>query len=544
MNQHDLNFAAKRITSGDGKIIPQKIVPPHEQSGAILNLRFSDLRKSIQRNRRWIFWWSLAAAASAAFYLSLAPDIYVATASLTLEPRRQSVSASDASASQPVLLDSPQADSQLQVVRSEILLRAVFNKLRSDDIQLLSLNHGILSTASRRFSGVFRSFTARTSVGQEKSSDVKREIAFQRFMQRVNSRRIGLSYVIEISSYAEAPELAARLSNAVAMQYIYEQIAAKAAAAQGGSEYLQVRIERLKSELNAAERAVADGTVPTMFFPDADARVIGSAVPPLGPSYPQPILVLIYAAILGPIGAIVASTIWHQLSEAIKGADDLERLSRVECVSTVKAREVLRDTAARIEADGPSNRDAIGDIDTYIRSISRHRHSTAIGFVSYGKPRVASRLLRNIAHRIANAGGHVVLVDASHLVTRGQTSQTALTATSAFPLAETSIASESNATRFVRIHFYTPDKSYDLCEPLDEVMTNLSNTDRAGPLKLIDLPDLGTSKAARTFFDNIDGVILVAETGRLLPDQYQFCLNLVRSSGSDIISTILIDGES
>ncbi|SDO26508.1 Chain length determinant protein [Methylobacterium phyllostachyos] len=540
MNQHDLNFATKRVANNDGKIAPQKIVPPHEQSGAILNLKLSDLRNSIQRNRRWIFWWSLAAAFSAIFYLSLAADIYVATASLTLEPRRQVGSASDASANQPVMLDSAQADSQLQVIRSEILLRAVFNKLKPEDVQLLSLNHGILSTASRKIFGLFRGSTpAHTSPDQEKSSEVKREIAFQRFMQRVNARRIGLSYVIEISSYAETPELAARLSNAVVMQYIYEQIAAKAAAAQGGSEYLQVRIERLKSELNAAERAVIDGTVPTMFFPDADARVIGSAVAPLGRSYPQPILVIIYAAILGPIGAIIASTIWHQLSEAIKGADDLERISRVECIATVQA----SDPTGRSKLRGRPHRDAIGDIDTYLRFISRHRRSTAIGFVSYNKPRIGSRLLRDVAQHISNGGGHVIVVDACSFVTRGQAAQTSSSDSSMYPLAKTSMESESPAEQYVRIYCYSPGKSYDLCEPLDNVLTNLRNTEHAGPLVLIDLPDLRTSKAARTLFDYIDGAILVAETGRLLPDQYQFCLNLIRSSNADIISTILVDVE-
>ena len=82
--------------------------------------------------------------------------------------------------------------------------------------------------------------------------------AIRTFQDRLTIKRIGLSYVIQISFWAYSAERAAEIANAVADAYITDQLEAKYQATRRASVWLQDRIKELRDQVSTAERAVVD----------------------------------------------------------------------------------------------------------------------------------------------------------------------------------------------------------------------------------------------------------------------------------------------
>ena len=71
-------------------------------------------------------------------------------------------------------------------------------------------------------------------------------------------KRLGLSYVIQISFWSYSAERAAEIANAVADAYVTDQLEAKYQATRRASVWLQDRIKELRDQVATAERAVVD----------------------------------------------------------------------------------------------------------------------------------------------------------------------------------------------------------------------------------------------------------------------------------------------
>lgn len=257
----------------------------------------------------------------AGFYAHSLPRIYTATATLLLEPRRStSSSGQDASAAQN--LDLNRADSELQIIRSERLLSAVFDSLNLETspelgpqpprmLDLVVSNvRRILNEPETGGSAVTSETgkTARsdgvaaTSNSAAPATDA-RQAAFQSFAKRLDVRRVGQSYVMEISYSSSDPVLAARVANAAVSGYILQAVSFKAEMAQAGTEVLQWRLDALASQVDAATDAMEQGKLPAIPTPDGDARIIGAALPPLSPSAPRPSLITALEAFSGCLPA-------------------------------------------------------------------------------------------------------------------------------------------------------------------------------------------------------------------------------------------------
>ena len=90
-------------------------------------------------------------------------------------------------------------------------------------------------------------------------SDVQRKrIAIKILRDNLSVRRIGLTYVLEISYRSPDPAKASQIANAVADAYINDQLNTKYQAARRASIWLQERIAELRNQSNVAARAVQD----------------------------------------------------------------------------------------------------------------------------------------------------------------------------------------------------------------------------------------------------------------------------------------------
>jgi succinoglycan biosynthesis transport protein ExoP len=78
------------------------------------------------------------------------------------------------------------------------------------------------------------------------------------FLLRRNIKRVGLTYVLDISFTSLDPGRAATIANAIADAYIVDQLEAKYQATRRASVWLQDRIRELRQQASDADRAVLD----------------------------------------------------------------------------------------------------------------------------------------------------------------------------------------------------------------------------------------------------------------------------------------------
>ena len=78
------------------------------------------------------------------------------------------------------------------------------------------------------------------------------------FKKKLDIQRVGMSYVIEIDFTSQNPDRAAQIANAVANAYVEDQLDVRYQANQRASDWLQQRLQTLRQEASAAERAVVE----------------------------------------------------------------------------------------------------------------------------------------------------------------------------------------------------------------------------------------------------------------------------------------------
>ncbi|MEE9380422.1 MAG: polysaccharide biosynthesis tyrosine autokinase [Hyphomonadaceae bacterium] len=74
--------------------------------------------------------------------------------------------------------------------------------------------------------------------------------------QRVSVSRVGNTYIMEINVRSESPRLAAELANAIADQYLVEQLEAKFEATKRANTWLEEQLADLREDVRSAESAV------------------------------------------------------------------------------------------------------------------------------------------------------------------------------------------------------------------------------------------------------------------------------------------------
>jgi hypothetical protein len=182
-----------------------------------------------------------------------------------------------------------------------------------------------------------------------------------------SARRVGQSYIIEISFRSRDAAKTLLITNAVADAYIRDQLQAKSEVAKQADTWMQQRITELGAQLNDAARAVqrfkakagildtgtqnGDGRLIDQLtelearaqsyrrlyetflqkltenlqqesYPVSNARVVAEATRPLGKSAPKTTLVMALSVLLGLIcGGGVAAVRW-MLDRAIRGVSE------------------------------------------------------------------------------------------------------------------------------------------------------------------------------------------------------------------------------
>lgn len=182
----------------------------------------------------------LVTVGGAAFYLASAARTYTATSKLVIDAKAPPIDAASA---------STMVESQIAIIKSEGLARVVMRKLSLvEDAEFGAPSGGLRGTVK----STLRSFGF---IEPETEFDVMRR-ALRSFDRKLSAKRVGLTYIIEITFDSADPERAARILNTVAETHIAAQMEAKFKSGLGEEKWVKDRMAELSTKASVAQNAV------------------------------------------------------------------------------------------------------------------------------------------------------------------------------------------------------------------------------------------------------------------------------------------------
>jgi succinoglycan biosynthesis transport protein ExoP len=218
-----------------------------------------------------------AAIALGLLYLLLAPAQYTATATLLIDSSSLRVLQNRLQPLGDTPLDASQVGSQVEILRSEKIARAVIKSLD------LIGNPEFVKPGAGTFAVISALFSSATPDPGPKT-DMERR-ALDEFVSHRSIARVERTNALEIAYTSQSPVIAAKIANAIADAYIDDQLEAKYQTTRRASAWLQDRISELKAQATSADRAVLEfkeknnivdfGGLGGTGAPGASSRLIG-----------------------------------------------------------------------------------------------------------------------------------------------------------------------------------------------------------------------------------------------------------------------------
>ncbi len=258
MNHPSTGQAIRKDREGHGEARGRIMPPPssHEDRGS----QSLQMLASLWR-RKWTMAVIVAIALAIGWaYTKTITPIYHAQAIVAIESSKSNVIDIDAVASGIGGSNFFDIHTQVQVLTSRKLLEKVVDKL--DLMKVPEFNPSLRAPpAWREWSGYN---DLRAALGMERPEPVvftpeqARRIAVDMLVGRVTAGSIPRTLAFSITVQSEDPGRAADIANAVAQQYIVDQLEAKFEATRVATEWLSQRVAELQIDLEAAEKQVED----------------------------------------------------------------------------------------------------------------------------------------------------------------------------------------------------------------------------------------------------------------------------------------------
>jgi uncharacterized protein involved in exopolysaccharide biosynthesis len=234
---------------------------PSEIYNTFGQLSLSDIIDFILRYAILFIATTVAALGAATFYIVTAPNLYTAAGQILIDVKVPQI-ADEQWREAGINLDTAQVESQINVLRSQHIARAVIKRLdlMSDpEFRALAQSHKASPASAEKPPVTSESNQPKSKAGG--FEDPERALLFNaaRLLQsNLAIRRLGLAYVLEVAHTSPDPTQAARIANGVMEAYIADQVAIRSEAARQGSEWLERRIGSLRVQMNEASRRVQE----------------------------------------------------------------------------------------------------------------------------------------------------------------------------------------------------------------------------------------------------------------------------------------------
>ncbi len=534
------------------------------EQAATQQVSLAELVPTIKRSFWVIAGCVFAAVLLALFYIAITPSSYVATAQLLIGSGKQPYLLQDNVVD--LTIDNAQVESQVEVLRSE--------RVANDVVGALGLEHD----------PDFRSDDASTDYERHR-------IALARFRDGLSTRRVGQSYVIEVSFRSTDPDKAARITNAITAAYIRDQLSAKTDVAQQASQWMQERVTELSTKLNTAaaavqkfraENGISDNNTnnqPRLIdkltgleaqaqayrklyesflqkltenqqqesYPVSNARVITEASTPLAKTYPKSKLILLLSVLLGLIAAAAVAAIRSVLDGSVRNAKQIRQVLGLDWLASLPTYRQNDAAAGHVEAlDAPFSpfSDAIRGIKVSLQNASRGKPVLCLGVMSLLSGEGKSTLAANLAALFAASGSKTLLIDAdccapslgrrlAPVMQRGL-----VEALRDGP--EESITLDPKTEAFI-LPLSHPERLTNSADLLaSPAMKELLAQLAAGfAIVIFDLPPLSRAVDARVLGPQLDQCILLVEWGRTPLEQLKEVVDLLRAEQIPVLGTII-----
>lgn len=209
------------------------------------------LFRFVRRQYRLVLVVMLLAIGWGVAYLFTTPPLYSGRAALAIDVRR--VQAGQPQSVGDVNIDAAMMiESQVEIIKSDTVASSVINDLHlTEDPEFVGSGGGLMQ--------VLLSLIPRFSTHKQSDSEsAPTQRALASFQGRLTVKRIGLTYVLEITFQSHDPDRAAQIANAVADAYILDQLESKYQVTRRAAAWLQDRLKDLRKDASTAERAVVD----------------------------------------------------------------------------------------------------------------------------------------------------------------------------------------------------------------------------------------------------------------------------------------------
>lgn len=190
-------------------------------------------------------------------YIATAIPVYTATVSVMID-RGNSQVVEQLSTIGGVLDDEASVLSQVELLKSETIGLAVVDKLRLfDDPTFKAERSSLVGSVKGLLSTIFnvtKWFSDPES--DEIVIDRKRRAASNVILDNMTVSRVGKTYVLSISYSSTSPELAQRIANTIASEYLVDKLNSKYDATRRASDWLLQRISELRQKALDTDLAV------------------------------------------------------------------------------------------------------------------------------------------------------------------------------------------------------------------------------------------------------------------------------------------------
>ena len=189
-------------------------------------------------------------------YLLTAPQMFTAHTSMIIDTHKVQLFRNLEQPSNNNIVDTGMVDSEVELLKSENVSLAVIKRFNlANDPEFIGPGSGIFQTLLGWVSDLSGHRFGQGTVATEYER-TRRAAAI--FANRLTVKRVGLSYIIEVSFESLDPKRAADIADAVANEYIVDQLQAKFQAARQAGGWLRDRLRELREQASTAERAVVE----------------------------------------------------------------------------------------------------------------------------------------------------------------------------------------------------------------------------------------------------------------------------------------------
>ncbi|HLL27501.1 MAG TPA: exopolysaccharide transport family protein [Xanthobacteraceae bacterium] len=230
---------------------PKPSIAPSEIEG---ELDLGALGRALWKKRRWIVLPTILAALIAFGAVNMLTPRYLSEARVLIESRETAYSRPEidrtAVERDRAPLDAEALQSQVQIFQSRDLARKVARELKLAELKEFNSE----SSAHQMMTALL----ALVGFSGEPSRKSLEERVLERYYERLAVYQIEKSRVVAVDFQSEDAELAAKVANAIGVEYLAMQEASKRDAMKQASLWLATEIERLRARVGEAEAKVED----------------------------------------------------------------------------------------------------------------------------------------------------------------------------------------------------------------------------------------------------------------------------------------------